>query len=77
MIRVLLIIFIIIYVVYKVSGFFLKIMFIRANQSQKGASVNTNKRSAVPNSNLNIDHIPKKEDKDVQGGDYVDYEEIK
>ena len=55
----------------------MNIMFIRANQSQKGASVNTNKRSAVPNSNLNIDHIPKKEDKDVQRGDYVDYEEIK
>ncbi|MFZ2906217.1 MAG: hypothetical protein WAZ98_08445 [Cyclobacteriaceae bacterium] len=68
MLRILLIITLLFYVLYK-FGFF------RALSS--GYNEGQNRRP--PNGNVNVDSTPQKEKKrsDFKGGDYVDYEEIK
>ena len=75
MIKFLLILFLICYALYRVGGFLFKIMSIGASQAQQQKQQST--RRKAPQSNLNIDHMPKKHAKGYEGGDYVDFEEVK
>lgn len=84
MLKFLLILFIIFYVIYKASGFLMKSVF-RSVQNQHRAQYQ-NQQSAnhshkkAPNSNLNIEYVPKdgkEHNSNFEGGDYVDYEEVK
>jgi hypothetical protein len=71
MFKFLLILFLIVYVVYKVGG-----LFFRA-----GAASQQQFRNAAPrrDGTINMDSIPKKENRKntINGGDYIDYEEVK
>ena len=80
--KFLLILFLVIYVIYKVGGYFLRMFVINATQQQrsfhKGQQPNASKKRA-PNSNVNIDYVPKKgdgKDQQMRGGEYVDYEDV-
>jgi hypothetical protein len=71
MFKFLLIIFLIVYVVYKIGG-----LFFRA-----GAASQQQFRNPPPrrDGTINMDSIPKKEKRKstINGGDYIDYEEVK
>lgn len=71
MLRFLLIASLILYVLYK-FGFFRIVIHEARNPQQP-----LNKRA--PNSNLNVDSMPRKDKKkgDFDGGEYIDYEEVK
>lgn len=82
MLKFLLIIFLISYLVYKVGGFLVRMLFINATQQHyQRSNGNPNPQSKKPrNGNVNIDFMPedgKKKKADFKGGDYVDYEEVK
>ena len=63
--------------------------FLRSKLAQFARQVNeaameqqrAQQRSAQPKGSVNVDYIPKEElekrKKDIQGGEYVDYEEVK
>jgi len=72
MLRILLIFSLIFYVLYKV-GFFRGL----AQGLQGDAQQNSNRKP--PNSNVNVDAVPPKEKRTskFEGGEYVDYEEVK
>lgn len=77
MFKFLLIVFLISYVIYKVGGFFFKILTL-GGMSQRQQRNQPPKRP--PGTNLNVDHAPgqQKSDKsDFKGGEYVDFEEVK
>ena len=76
MIKFLLIISFIVYLVYKVGGFIFKMLFIGATQSKKSSSAGAKHKYSVPDSNVDIEHLPKKPE-GFKGGDYIDYEEVK
>ena len=76
MIKFLLIISFIVYLIYKVGGFIFKILFIGATQSKKSSNAGAKHKYSVPDSNVDIEHLPKKGDS-FKGGDYIDYEEVK
>jgi len=82
MFKLLLILFLISYIVYKVGGFIFKVLFSGFSEAQRQGNFNsqrkqTQKRKA-PDSNLDIEHIPEKNKKDpnLKDGDYIDYEEV-
>lgn len=71
------------YIVYKIGGYVLRILFPGYQQYRQNyrGTQNYQKSSMhrAPNSNLNIDHMPDKDQRkghDYKGGDYVDYEEV-
>ena len=77
MLKFLLILGIVFYLVYKVSGFLTRGLF--AGGSSKRAQTQGRNRTKVrpPDGNLDVDHIPKNRKPDsFKGGDYVDYEEV-
>lgn len=85
MFKFLLIIILICYLIYRVGGFLFRMLFIGAQQQQQhrnqyqGSQQSSHTKKA-PGSNLNIDHIPhkdKKNPRDFDGGEYVDFEEVK
>lgn len=86
MIKFLLIAGLLFYLIYRVGGFLFRMLFIGAQQQQQqrtqynqGDYQQSRSRKA-PDSNLNIDHIPHKDEKnpkDFKGGEYVDFEEVK
>ena len=75
MIKFFLILSFALYLIYRIGGLLFKILFIGFTQSKKSYAKGWRKHS-VPNSNVDIQHIPKKS-KDFKGGDYIDYEEVK
>ena len=81
LIKFLLILILVIYAFYKVAGFLFKIVFgnLRNDPGQfSGRNQHYSKRA--PGSNLNIDKIPTNRSSKGQsynGGEYVDYEEVK
>ncbi|XOV92936.1 MAG: DUF4834 family protein [Bacteroidota bacterium] len=85
MLKFIIISILVIYLIFRLIGFGFRIMFGAAYEQQKKAQQGqrrqyTAKRRA-PNSNLNIDTPPEKSNgsttKQFQGGDYIDYEEVK
>lgn len=91
MLKFIIITVIFIYVVFKVSGFILKIFDTLLGRTDSGTGAQSRKfgpehrrqKYRQPaNGNVNIEYIPeedKKEraSKDFRGGEYVDYEEVK
>jgi|TARA_B110000967_G_scaffold141274_1_gene144401 hypothetical protein len=51
-------------------------LFIGATQSKKSSSAGAKHKYSVPDSNVDIEHLPKRGD-GFKGGDYIDYEEVK
>lgn len=85
MLRILLIIFLVGYVIYKISNFFFKVMYFsaakqQAAQQEQNQSNNTYARRPA-DGNVNIDYIPNepkpRNSTKNSEGDYVDYEEVK
>jgi hypothetical protein len=85
MLRILLIIFLVGYVLYKISNFFFKVMYAsaakhQADQQEQGES-NNGYAKRPADGNVNIDFVPKgdkiKNTSKGREGDYVDYEEVK
>lgn len=76
MFKFLLIVFILSYVVYRVGGFFFKILTL-GGSAQRPPRNQSHKRP--PGANVDVDYAPqnKKSKKDFKGGEYVDYEEVK
>jgi len=77
MLKILIIFFAVFYLLYKVGGFLLRGFF--ASSASHQAPPHQRKSRKVPDSDLNIDYIPKdrnKPKKDFGGGEYVDYEEV-
>lgn len=78
MFKFLLIVFLISYVIYRVGGFFFKILTL-GGSGQRPRQNQPPKRP--PGTNLNVDYAPnskKGQNKgDFKGGEYVDYEEVK
>ena len=83
MFKFLIIIFLFFFILMRLGGFFLRVLFGRAaqqaNQQQSQyRSQNTRKPS---DGNVNIDYVPKETKKNApknfKGGDYVDFEEVK
>lgn len=87
MLKFLLITILIFYLIYKVGGFFFRMLFANAyqqHQRQQRYQQNgyTQKQAKTPpNSNVRVEYVPDQEDrkekKDFNGGQYVDYEEVK
>ena len=69
--------FITVYVLYKVGSYLFKIFFLGASgYSEARFEQNDHRRRG----DINIDYVPKGRDKSskgYQGGDYIDYEEVK
>ena len=76
MIKFLFIIGFTLYLVYKIGGLLFKILFMGLRQSKRSSYSRGWRKHSVPDSNVNIQHIPKKS-KDFKGGDYIDYEGVK
>jgi hypothetical protein len=76
MIKFLLILSFIFYLIYKVGGFLFRILFIGASQSKRASNTGSGRKYSVPESNVDIEHIPKKSE-GFKVGDYIDYEEVK
>ena len=92
MLKFLIISIIFIYVVYKVSGFLLKIFYPIQNarraqaeferQRDFGPEYRRQQKQQPPNGNIYVDHVPEERKKsrtteDFKGGEYVDFEEVK
>ena len=75
MIKFLLIISFTLYLIYRIGSLLFKILFIGFTQSKRSSFSRGWRKHSVPDSNVNIQHIPKKS-KDFKGGDYIDYEEV-
>lgn len=86
MFKFLLITFIVCYLIYKLGGYLLKFFFLSLGNKMQNpqnfgqARPNQESRRST-NGNVDIDYVPKmgadKEEKIFNGGEYVDYEEIK
>ncbi len=79
MIKFLLIFFLVSYLIIKVGGYLIRTVFITMGPPQTPHTKRQSRK--VPDSDLNIDYVPdkskKRSDKDYDGGEYVDYEEVK
>lgn len=69
MIKIILIAILFFYALYRVGGFLLKIVSL-------GASNQSDRRSPR-DGNVHVDKNPNKDKKHFEGGEYVDYEEVK
>lgn len=76
MFKFLLIVFLISYIIYKVGGFFFRILTL-GGTSQRPPRNQPPRRP--PGANVNVDYSPEKKNSkgDFKGGEYVDYEEVK
>lgn len=89
MLKFFLILILVFYLIYRLGGFFLRVLFTNAFQQQQRQyqsqqRPNQNGHSKTPpNSNVRVDYVPKEtgkgqaEKKEFNGGQYVDYEEVK
>ena len=78
MLKFFLILILIVYALFRVGTFIMKIFFGSLGKQQYSQQRTSSRRA--PGSNLNIDHIKKKDakkQKGFSGGEYVDYEEVK
>lgn len=75
--KIFIILFIIGYLIYKVGGFFFRILMFGAQQHFQ--KENNHQAHRKPHEgNVDIDYVPPANKSTViKGGDYVDYEEIK
>lgn len=76
--------FLVLYLISKIFGFFIRTFFGRvANQQRQHQQTNARQGHKKPaGGNVNIDYVPgdtkpASEEKDFRGGDYVEYEEVK
>ena len=81
MLKILIILILIGYVFFRVTSFVFSALFggiNRAQQFGRNSAPFTRTRKA-PNSNVNIDNVPNtsNQNKGYEGGEYVDYEEVK
>ncbi len=82
MLKFLLILIILSYVLFKVIGFVFRTIFVTSSHFQNRENINRNESRSerkAPDSNLNIDYVPKEERQKngkANGGDYIDYEEL-
>ena len=77
MLKFLLIIFLFFFILFRFGGFLLKMLGGPSRQNQtKGRA---GRRYTPPGGNVSVDYEPKKEKKkkDFEGGEYVDYEDLK
>ncbi len=80
MVKFLLIIFLVSYLVYKVGGFFFKMLVMKTVQNQQKQYNPPPKSKRPSGGNVNIDYMPdSKNDKrsSSNSGEYVDFEEVK
>lgn len=80
MLKFLTISIIVCYLVYKVGSYLLRSIFLSASQQHQTPPHTHRKSRKVPDSDLNIDYVPQKEKnrkKEFDGGEYVDYEDVK
>lgn len=78
MIKVLIIIVLVFYTLFRVGTFLLRVFFGSLGKQQYSQQRASSRRA--PNSNLNIDVVQapqSKKEKNFAGGEYVDYEEVK
>lgn len=79
MLKVLIVLVLVIYVFYKTAGFLFRLVF-GPLRTDPGRFRQRQYSKKAPNSNLHIDKIPQKRtgrNSDYEGGDYVDFEEVK
>ena len=78
MLKYLLIIFLFLFLIFRVGGFIFKILG-GGSSSQKRASGGKQDRYTPKGGNVNVDFQPGKQrkKKDFDDGEYVDYEEVK
>ena len=78
MLKFLAILFIIGYVTFKFGGFLMKMLYTAMGEDPSQKNFN-NQSKRKPGSNVDVDYVPKKKDgrSDFQGGEYVDYEDVK
>ena len=87
MLKFLLILFLIGYIIFKLSGFLFRTLFYKAYQQQQAQRAAGQRSQAQgyarspADGNVQIDHVPQSNSKDkskpeFNGGDYVDYEEV-
>ena len=80
MLKILLTLILITYVLYKTAGFLFRLLLSRQRTNPGGFQRRAQYSKKAPNSNLNIDKIPQqrtRKDTRYEGGDYVDFEEVK
>lgn len=85
MLKFFLILIIIFYLIYRIGGFFFRMLFTKAfqqhqNQYRQHQTTSRQYSKTPPNSNVRVDYVPKEERndrKDFNGGQYVDYEEVR
>lgn len=82
MFKVLLIVFAFFFLLFRVGGFFMKLLFggMQAKQNQPFQKQSSQNKPKPKDGNVHIEHVPdnlKKGDKGFDGGDYIDYEEVK
>lgn len=81
MFKAFIVIFLVLWVLVKLGGFFVKTFFGGlTNQARQQSNQQQHQRKQPSDGNVNIDYAPKDKqnvnDKDFKGGDYVDYEEV-
>lgn len=88
MLKFLIILVLIIYLLYRVGGFLFRLFFLNASEYQQqqqqqrrtGSYDHHSDKRKAPDSNLNIDYVPRdskgKKIDGYKGGEYVDYEEV-
>lgn len=81
MFKAFIIIFVVLWILVKLGGFFVRTFFSGlTNQSRQQSSQHRQQRKQPSDGNVSIDYAPKDKenikDKDFRGGDYVDYEEV-
>ncbi len=77
MLKFLIILILIIYVLAKVGGYIFKLIYTGASEATRHTT--SGQRRKAPDSDLDIDFIPKnggKNSKGYDGGEYIDYEEV-
>ncbi|MEP1095079.1 MAG: DUF4834 family protein [Cyclobacteriaceae bacterium] len=78
MLKFLLIAILVIYCFYRVAAFLFRFMLGGFSKSQFDSTQYRQRKA--PNSNLHVDRVPRENSgkkKDFEGGDYVDFEEVK
>lgn len=78
MIKFLLIAVLVIYSFYRVASFLFRFVFGGFAKNQFNSTQYKSRKA--PNSNLHVDQVPRSQSErkgDFQGGDYVDFEEVK
>ena len=74
MLKFLLIIFVFLYVVFRLGGYIVRILM--GNSSSTGNGQTFQRKPRDGNVTINQDPQDKKDQKGYQGGEYVDYEEV-